>query len=274
MSNRCSAKMMAPLVDAPAPESTLPVLAFGDTDIGQIRSGNEDSFAVRSDLGLFMVADGMGGAAAGEVASRMLVEEVEAAVDDGATTWPMDTGVAAPESGARRLLSGIHRANQRINTLAARRARMRGMGTTFVGLLLLKRSAMIAHVGDSRVYRLRDGVLEPLTHDHSLVNDLVLRGFLSPEDARTSPRRHVIMRAVGVQPTVQVDTKIIDVKPGDVFLLCSDGLHGEIEDEEIRKILVEHPEPQRAVARLIESANERGGADNITALVVKVDAAV
>ena len=271
MSNQTSASVVTPPVEATPVEQQVPVAAFGDTDIGLVRSGNEDSFAVCPEIGLFMVADGMGGAAAGEVASRMLIKEVERCVDDGATTWPMDTGVASPESGARRLLSGIHRANQRIFARAQRRARMKGMGTTFVGLLLLKRSAMVAHVGDSRVYRLRDGELEALTEDHSFVNELVARGFMSPDQAKTSPRRNVIMRAVGVMPSVQVDTKIIDTRPGDVFLLCSDGLHGEVEDDVIREVLVESPDPNVAVARLIERANLAGGLDNVTAIVVRIE---
>ena len=271
MSNKISASVAAPFGEASPVESKVPVAAFGDSDIGLVRSGNEDAFAVCPEIGLFMVADGMGGAAAGEVASRMLVKEVEMAVDDGATTWPTDTGVVAPESGARRLLAGIHRANQRIHAIAQRRARMKGMGTTFVGLLLLKRCAMIAHVGDSRVYRLRDGSLETLTRDHSLVNELVERGFMSPLDAKTSPRRHVIMRAVGVHPTVEVDTKIIDLRPGDVFLLCSDGLHGEVEDDAIRQVLVEHEDPRIAVEHLVALANDGGGADNVTAIVVRID---
>jgi PPM family protein phosphatase len=272
VSNKISASAASSLTEtAPVVESKVPVAAFGDSDIGLVRNGNEDAFAVRPEIGLFLVADGMGGAAAGEVASRMLVREVEMAVDDGATTWPMDTGVVTPESGARRLLAGIHRANQRIHTIAQRRARMKGMGTTLVSLLLLKRCAMIAHVGDSRIYRLRDGALEALTRDHSLVNELIERGFMSPEDAKTSPRRHVIMRAVGVQPTVEIDTKIIDVRAGDVFLLCSDGLTGEVEDDAIRRVLVENEDPRVAVHQLIDLANDAGGADNVTAVVVRID---
>lgn len=253
-------------------EEENPHLAFfGDSDIGRVRRGNEDAFSVRADLGLFMVADGMGGAAAGEVASRMLMKEVERAVDDGVTSWPADTGASTPESGARRMLAGVHRANQRIFRLAERRPRMKGMGTTFVGLLLQKRCALVAHVGDSRVYRLRDGVLTALTDDHSLVHEMVTRGFMTPEEAAVSPRRHVITRAVGVHEAVRIDTRIIDLREGDVFLLCSDGLHGEISDDDIRAILSRVEDPEGAVAALITRANGHGGADNITAVVVRIE---
>jgi protein phosphatase len=239
----------------------------GETDTGCVRQSNEDSFAVVEHLGLFMVADGMGGAAGGEVASRMVIEQVERAVEDGETTWPSDATLS-PESGPRRFIAGIHRANRQIYRRSCEDWRTRGMGTTFVGLLLLTRCAVIAHVGDSRVYRLRGGELTPLTHDHSLANQLVARGHLKPEDVATYPRRNVITRAVGTHDAVEVDTKIVDVRAGDTFLLCSDGLHGELDDDEIAALLRACPHPSEAARWLVDAAIGKGGRDNVTAVVV------
>jgi protein phosphatase len=257
-------------VESGAVGRTFAPAAHGETDTGSVRESNEDSFAVLEHLGLFMVADGMGGAAAGEVASRAVIEQVEKAVEDGDTTWPSDATLS-PESGPRRFIAGIHRANRMIYRRAGEDWRTRGMGTTFAGLLIMTRCAVIAHVGDSRVYRMREGELEQMTHDHSLANHLVARGYLKPEDVATYPRRNVITRAVGTHETVEVDAKIVDVRPGDAFLLCSDGLHGELDDDEIAAILRERAHPAEAVGRLIDRAKEKGGRDNVTAVLVRLD---
>jgi protein phosphatase len=271
-----------PHSNAFAEDDTLPTLtfssalaAYGETDVGSLRQTNEDSFAVAAHLGLFMVADGMGGAAAGEIASRVAIEEVQRAVEDGETTWPMDPSIStgSPESGPRRFIAGIHRANRAIRALARKDFAKSGMGTTFAGILLLERYGVIAHVGDSRVYRLRDGQLERMTDDHSLANELVERGRLKPEDVATYPKRNVITRAVGTHETVEVDTKIVDVRKGDAFLLCSDGLHGELDDDEIASILQASPRPTEAVGRLIDRANQKGSRDNVTAVLVRLDEA-
>ncbi len=184
------------LVDVESPALPYIPAAYGGTDTGMVRESNEDSFAVLDELGLFMVADGLGGAAAGEVASRIAIEQVQRAVEDADTTWPRDPSMHGPESAPRRFIAGIHHANRTILRQARRDHPRKGMGTTFVGLLLLERCAVVAHVGDSRVYRLRDGELERLTRDHSLVNDLVDRGHLQargrrlpPEAPRHHPRR-------------------------------------------------------------------------------------
>jgi protein phosphatase len=249
----------------------LRLAAYGETDIGCVRGANQDSFAVIRHLGLFMVADGMGGAAGGEVASRATVEEVEKAVEDGDTTWPIDLAIRGPESGPRRFITGIHRANRLVHRMGREDWRYRGMGTTFAGLLLLARCAVVAHVGDSRVYRLREGVLERLTHDHSLANHLVERGLLTPDQVATYPRRNVITRAIGTHESVEVDTRIVDLRAGDAFLLCSDGLHGEVRDEEIAEILQQRALPTTVVGRLIDRAIEAGGNDNITAVLVRLE---
>ena len=250
----------------------LGLTAYGETDIGCVRETNEDSFAVSPHLGLFMVADGMGGAAAGEVASRMAVDQVQWAVEDGETTWPADSSISSPESGPRRFIAGIHRANRAIRTMATEDFTRKGMGTTFAGLLLLTRCAVVAHVGDSRVYRLRDGELSCLTRDHSLANHLVERGFLRPEEVASYPRRNVITRAVGTHEHLEVDTKIVDVRPGDTFLLCSDGLHGELDDEEIAAVLRSTRRPAVAAEELLDRAILKGGRDNVTVVLVCLEA--
>jgi protein phosphatase len=234
-----------------------------------LRESNEDSFAALDHLGLFLVADGMGGAAGGEVASRMVIEHVQRAVEDGETTWTADATLS-PESGPRRFIAGIHRANRLIFRRSCQDWRTRGMGTTFVGLLLLARCAVIAHVGDSRVYRLRAGELTQMTHDHSLANELVAKGHLTPERVASYPRRNVITRSVGTHENVEVDARIVDVRAGDVFLLCSDGLHGELNDAEIAAVLRTCPDPAEATRWLIDRAIAKGGRDNVTAVVVRL----
>jgi len=261
---------VAEVGDSPVTERPFAVIAHGDTDVGRVRSTNEDNFGVYPQLGLFLVADGMGGAAAGEVASRMTVEHVRRTVETGETSWPMDPLSSGPESGPRRFISGIHRANRRIHALGFKDRRKRGMGTTVAGMLLLSRSAVIAHVGDSRIYRMRDGRLELLTQDHSLANELIELGYLQPDQVATFSRRHVITRAVGTQENVQVETRIVDVRPGDTFLLSTDGLHGEVSDPEIAEVLRETSDPVLAVERLIGLANGSGGPDNVTAVIVQL----
>jgi protein phosphatase len=265
--------VLASISEVSPPDRALHAVAHGATDPGRVRCANEDGFSVLAHVGLFMVADGMGGAAAGEVASRMLVENVERAVADGETTWPAEAPNSGPESSPRRFLAGLHRANRRIHALSRADARKRGMGSTFAGALMLDRCAMIAHVGDSRVYRLREGELEQLTTDHSLAAEYVKVGLLRADQVATFSRRNVITRAVGVEETVDVDVKIVDLRPGDVLLLCTDGLHGEVTDEEIAAVLRSLPAPAEAVACLIELANAHGGADNVTAVVLRLDEA-
>jgi len=245
--------------------------AYGETDVGRVRERNEDTFAVLAHQGLFMVADGMGGAAGGALASRMVIERVQRAMEDAETTWPVGASAHGVESGPRRFLAGILRANREIHRLARQDIRKKGMGTTFAGLLLLARCAVVAHVGDSRVYRLREGRLERMTHDHSLVNHLMAMGCLRPEEAASHPKRNVITRAVGPCETVDVDTKIVDTRTGDAFLLCSDGLHGALDDAEIAAILREHGDLADAVGHLIDRANECGGKDNVTAVLMRLE---
>jgi serine/threonine protein phosphatase PrpC len=246
-------------------------IALAHTDTGKVKPSNEDSFLVDKRLRLYVVADGMGGHAAGEVASETAVKEVRRIVKEGEhiiTTF-VDTG-----EGRELVLDlielAIREAGRAIHRLAEQDPGKRGMGTTTSLLLLTPTRGFIAHVGDSRVYLVRDGEVFQLTEDHSLINELIRRGKLRPEDAASSPYQNAVTRAVGVYPDVEVDTLDFEVGAGDNFMLCSDGLSGYLEDEnEIAKVL-EETEFLAVPKAFIELANERGGKDNITSLVVKV----
>jgi protein phosphatase len=234
------------------------------TDVGMIRSGNEDNFAVNAsgDRGLFIVADGMGGHAAGEVASEMAVQTVEREL----------TGVRDldDKSAAEKLAESIRKANRAIHDRTITEVDKQGMGTTVSVLLLTPTRYLIGQVGDSRVYLLRDGALTQVTKDHSYVQEQVDAGFLTPEQARYHPYSNVITRCVGASPEVEPDLYSGEVKVGDLFLVASDGLTGMVDDRRLQMLLVSRAEPERKVHSLISEANGRGGLDNITAIVVQV----
>ncbi|EYF06267.1 Stp1/IreP family PP2C-type Ser/Thr phosphatase [Chondromyces apiculatus] len=244
----------------------------GETNVGRKRNHNEDNFGILVEYGLFMVADGMGGHASGEVASKMAVDSMQeffaATQEDPERTWPykMDRTKGYEEN---RLITGIKLANLRIYETAQREARKRGMGTTFVGIFTANDGIYIAHVGDSRVYRFRDGNLEMLTEDHSLLNDYIKMKRLTPEEIANFPHKNVIVRALGMKDTVKVDTRFETPKLNDVYLLCSDGLSGPVSDEEIAEILGKYSDIQTATSKLIERANENGGPDNVTSVLVR-----
>ena len=195
------------------------------TDIGRVRSRNEDSVAVDAGSGLLVVADGMGGHNAGDVASRMAIEGVIGAMQGS-------TGEAD-----ERLVAAVRQANQAIYDAAGEDYERSGMGTTVVAVWLRPTRLVVAHVGDSRLYRLRDGVIESLTRDHSQVQDLVDRGILTPAQARASTRKNFLSRALGTDPDVVIDSAVHTPAAGDVYLLCSDGLTNMVEDEEIVAII-------------------------------------
>jgi PPM family protein phosphatase len=246
--------------------------AFGLTDVGRKRQHNEDAMMVDASLGLFMVADGMGGHAAGEVASARATEVVKQhiAANRHLLKDLAQNPTADSRSAAAALVEvAVQRACADIYRTAMTDASKRGMGTTFVCLAVGGNKGVIGHVGDSRVYLVRHGQCHRLTEDHTLVAAQLKAGTITKEQAATSQYRNVITRAVGIQESVQVDTLIVDLMPGDVFLLCSDGLHGYMEDEEILP-LVAGLQPGDLPRKLVEIANERGGKDNITAVVVKV----
>lgn len=247
------------------------------TDPGLRRSSNEDSYCTRPDLGLFVVADGMGGHVAGEVASRIAVDTIqtfisETAVIDRNRTWPFPYETALSPEG-NRLKAAFRLANRQIAHAMADSSDLRGMATTASALLAGKTSACVAHVGDSRVYALRNGALAQITHDHSWVEEQVRAGTLTPSAARQHPWRNVVTRALAGGEDPEVDVTEVDAQPGERFLLCSDGLFAVVSDEEIAALLGDRALSLEDIcARLIEAANAGGGPDNITALVLQVDA--
>ncbi len=229
-----------------------------------VRSGNEDSFFAEADgrRGVFVVADGMGGHAAGEVASEMAVQIVSRAL------LQIDS-VAAPEA-ADRTAQALRDANRAIYDRMLAENDKQGMGTTASVLVLSDDRYLIGQIGDSRIYMLRDGALVQLTKDHSYVQEQVDAGLLTPEQARYHPYSNVITRCVGAGESVEPDLYAGDVKPGDVFLVASDGLTGMVDDRRLQQILLSRAGPGRIVDALIADANGRGGLDNITAIVVQV----
>jgi protein phosphatase len=229
------------------------------TDTGRQRQANEDSYFARAPL--FAVADGMGGAQAGEVASRIAARAFERGrlTDD------------APAEGQLEQIA--QRANSEIHRLAQRDSSRAGMGTTLTAAVLRDDEVAFSHVGDSRAYVLRDGQLKRLTKDHSLVEELRRQGRLTEEQAEEHPQRSIITRALGPEPSVNVDTMTFAARDGDVFLLCSDGLTTMVSDDEIREILIGSKSLRTAVSKLIDAANRGGGRDNITAVAFRVAAA-
>jgi protein phosphatase len=224
------------------------------TDTGRQRHANEDSYYARSPV--YVVADGMGGAQAGEVASRI-----------AADAFDEDMGDGNPEE---QLAGRAREANRRIFERARADASHSGMGTTLTGALLASDEVSIVHVGDSRAYLFREGELRRLTRDHSLVEELRRRGQLTPEEAEEHPQRSVITRALGPEPEVELDVHTHQARSGDVYLLCSDGLTSMVREERVREILVDAQSLQSALDRLIKEANEAGGRDNITVVAFRI----
>ncbi|HEX4683699.1 MAG TPA: Stp1/IreP family PP2C-type Ser/Thr phosphatase [Gemmatimonadaceae bacterium] len=235
------------------------------TDVGMIRSGNEDNFAVDAlrDRGMFIVADGMGGHAAGEVASEMAVQTVQRELKG--VVKDLDDAAAV-----QKLADALRKANRTIHDRTITEVDKQGMGTTASVLLVSPSKYLIGQVGDSRVYLLRDGALMQLTKDHSYVQEQVDAGFLTPEQARYHPYSNVITRCVGASPDVEPDVYQGEVQVGDIFLVASDGLTGMVDDRRLQMLLMSRAEPERKVHSLISEANGRGGLDNITAIVVQV----
>ena len=244
----------------------------GQTDVGRKRSHNEDNFAIMAEYGLYVVADGMGGHASGEIASKMAVDTLQeffaSTADDPERTWPykMDRSRGYEEN---RLITGIKLCNLRIYEQAQRNAKQRGMGTTLVALFAVEDGVYIAHVGESLVYRIRERRIEQLTEDHSLLNDYKKMKRLTDEEIANFPHKNVIVRALGMKDTVKVDTRFEAPRAGDVMLLCSDGLCGPVTDEKMLEIVMGSRDLPNATQRLIETANENGGPDNITCALAR-----
>jgi PPM family protein phosphatase len=235
--------------------SPVKLVAAGITDVGRVRDGNEDGFLDEARrLNLVAVADGMGGHRGGEVASATALAALHQAMASG-----------------QPLRDAIEGANDAVLEKSGSNRQLQGMGTTLTaGTLGNDGTMLIGHVGDSRAYLLRDGELNQITKDHSLVEEMVRGGELTPEQAESHPQRSIITRALGIDPTVDVDVYPVDVRPGDRILLCSDGLTTMLRADEIEEILADEPDAEHAAQRLVDAANAAGGEDNITALVVEV----
>lgn len=247
-------------------------MACGLSDVGMIRTHNEDCFEIDAEHQLFVVADGMGGHSHGEIASRIAVESIREFVERALThehTGPFDYE-AGYQRHSNALKSAIRLAHDSVLGAIRQDGSLHGMGTTVAGFLLDQGTAAVAHVGDSRVYRLRDGRLDRLTQDHTWVNEQVMAGFLSEEQARSHPLKNVVTRALGGEAEIEVDLREIDVEPGDLYLLCSDGLTTMLSDSEIEEVVLHHPSLDELCRRLVRRANARGGLDNITVLTVQI----
>src|SRR6202789_2733779 len=250
-------------------------LAAGLSDVGLQREHNEDSFVVLKEYDLYVVADGMGGHRAGDVASKLATDTISeffksTANDD--VTWPFhfDTNLSEEEN---RLLTGIRVANRQIFERSTRSREYQGMGTTVVGAMFSpkKQRMYIGHVGDSRCYRVRGAQIHQLTRDHSLINDYLLAMPDLTDEQKSELPKNVITRALGMQDHVVVDLQHDDPRAGDVYVLCSDGLSGMVSDDDIEQIVTIAPDIREACRKLIQRANERGGEDNITAVLIQIE---
>jgi len=247
----------------------LAVKVAGRTDVGCVRANNEDNFGFDSRYGIFVVCDGMGGQAAGEVASKMGVDilldyfrKLGAAANDRAP---------AGQSGAENLASAIQLANRTIFHAGKDQNGQGGMGSTIVAVLLRGNALSIAHVGDSRIYLVRHGAIQQLTQDHSLVMEQVRRGYITLEQAQNSELQNIILRALGSEESVEADIEDLLTLPGDLLLMTSDGLTRHLHDDEILAIVGRSHDLETACNELVETAKQRGGDDNITCLLVRVE---
>lgn len=255
----------------------LAVEVAGKTDVGCVRANNEDNFGYDSRYGIFVVCDGMGGQAAGEVASKMGVDvlldyfrnEISAAdthSDNGSFKY------SAPSSslGAKSLANAIQLANRTIFQAGQAQQARQGMGSTIVAALVRGNSLAIAHVGDSRIYLVRQGTIQQLTQDHSLVMEQVRLGYITREQAQKSEMQNIILRALGTEEAVEADIEDLIAVPGDLLLMTSDGLTRHVQDDEILKVVQAHGDLEHACNDLVQMAKDRGGDDNITCLLVRM----
>jgi len=251
----------------------LQISTGGATHVGMVRTNNEDCYRIVPALSLYVLADGMGGEAHGEIASALAVETVVKHCIEGQEN-PASPLLGEPKPGlnpsSQRLLSAIHLANQKVFQSAEEHPEQEGMGATLTAAWIDDMQLSVGHVGDSRLYLLRTGQLQQLTSDHSLVAEQVRRGILTANEAEQSNLQSVLLRALGTQPEVEVDIEQVPLFPGDVLLLCSDGLTRMVTEPEIAGTLQAEPDPQRAAEKLIEHANEGGGIDNISVIVVSL----
>ena len=243
------------------------------TDPGRVRDHNEDCIESRPDIGLYVLADGMGGYNAGEVASGMATSLISDGLQE---TWsPKEIermGRDDAKATSERLLrEQIARANSAIFTTSQNNPECAGMGTTLVVTLFFDNFMTVAHIGDSRLYRLRGDTMEQVTRDHSLLQEQLDSGLITPEEAKLSQNKNLVTRALGIDPTVDPELHVYETQVGDTYLLCSDGLSDMVEDEEIRVTLVTlRSNPNLTVQQLIQTANDNGGRDNISAMLIRV----
>jgi serine/threonine protein phosphatase PrpC len=248
------------------------ITSFGGTDTGKKRTNNEDAYLLNDQLCLYAVADGVGGNEGGEIASRIAVETIAAVVPDmlgGKDRTPPAGVQSKTDADTMALKYALTLANQNIRREQSHNPALSGMATTLTTLLLRKGRLFLAHIGDSRAYLLRSGKFEQLTNDHSFVAEQLRAGAFTPEQARTSPYRNVITRALGLEEDVKADISAYALQREDRLLLCTDGLTGVVDDAAIKRILSTAP-PRDAVQTLLAAANDGGGIDNITAVVVWV----
>lgn len=246
------------------------ILSHGVTDVGSVREINEDHFLVDAELGLYLVCDGMGGHAAGDVASTTAADAVRAYLLQRRDVLDaIAKGKVAPDEAAALLRHAIQSASAAIHQMGVEDRSRRGMGTTCVVLLLVGDKGIMGHVGDSRLYLARGGQAYQLSEDHTFIQEAIRRGMLTPEQAENNPHQNLVTRAVGPSPSVLVDTLIFDVLPGDTLLLCSDGLHGYMKDKVELAAALARSDLSKIGKQLVATANERGGADNITTLLVR-----
>jgi protein phosphatase len=247
--------------------------SFGVSDIGRRRKLNEDNVLVDDDLGLFVVADGMGGHNAGEVASSLAVEVVSNFIrrsrEEEEITWPYGIDPKISLNG-NRLRTAVMLANKRVWKEADNREEYTGMGTTLVAALVASEEVVLCNAGDSRAYRLRDAKLEQVTTDDSWVQAAFSEGVLQPQEIQYHPMRNIITKAIGAREAIEVNILEEGLQSGDIYLLCSDGLHGMVNDQDIERIMVSaEGNLEKAVRALIEAANAGGGKDNISAVIFR-----
>jgi len=246
----------------------------GTTHVGMKRKHNEDNLVMVPERRLYVVADGMGGHACGEVASKISVETMvdffNGSAEDDDLTWPCKISGELSHL-ANMMNASVKLANMKIFEKAESDVKFKGMGTTIVAIAFREGEISMAHVGHSRIYRLRDETLTQMTEDHSLLNDYKKMANLTEEEIENFPHKNIIVRALGMKDSVEVDVQSAQTKPGDVYLLCSDGLSGEITDDDMAAILLAHRDNmETACTRLIEDACANGGKDNVTAILVQV----
>lgn len=249
---------------------SLQIVAAGATDVGRVRSTNQDSYLVDEKSSLFVVADGMGGHAGGEIASQLCIEQVQDFVHKNYSETSEHTNFENRESMIASLLAkSINHASAKIYERALEEPQLAGMGTTATVIKIENNKAHWAHVGDSRLYLIRCSLIYQITHDHSLVGEQVRAGIITEEEAEVHQLRNIITRSVGYQEEEDVDSNSFDLEPDDLLVICSDGLHGKITDKEISN-LTQNGKIQ-SIQGLIDLANERGGDDNISVIVVQVN---